>query len=324
MRKTALVVTASVSISFLTGFGFLDAAKSTFKNAVDSIKTTFGGGVDYILPPSTDVIKGKRSVTFIAADQHSVTGSNAFKAYLQDIKIDNRPYYVETDQTSADLRLSTQVTRQDADSRNFVEERMQCPGTKVVRTCSNSEARYYKVGCTERYVNLEVRLVLTDNKSNQVITDRVESDRAIHKVCSDSNNKDLLSIETLFSRSVETIGNKVFGDMVPTVKKRPSKLLVKADQVSGSDEQLLKGTKDLVESGNIGQALRQYNDLLQRYPHAADIKYNIALVHHASGKYQQAYEILNAIQSDIPHKQRDVQEALLEIKSFLARGYTEI
>lgn len=324
IKRFSQLALISCCLVFLPGFALFDAVKSGVQNLSDGLKGAFVGKMSYIIPPQGVLLKNAHRIKFESVDAESIKAAQAFGDYMSELKVDNKPYFVTSDSIEPEIIVKVKVNTQRDGERSFTEQRMQCPGSGYIRKCSSSEARYYNVYCRERGAWLDTTITVTNIKANSVLIERTENEEATSKACSDSSSSDMLSVEQLMSRNISKIVDKVFAGQVPVIKRKPSDLFKRIEGVSDSDQEYLAQSKELAESGNVSQAIRQYEELVTRYSDLAELKYNLAICKESIGDFIGARSLYEAAYPKLLDKQEDIRASVATIDGFIRSGYTKM
>ena len=285
----------------------------------------FGSKVSFVMPPQEPVLHNYRTVA-VANESDNAYLYDAVYQLMAEAPASRGNYFdaVSRSQQGGKSEVLVTITGSapSATTNNFAEERIQCPGSGVVRTCNREEGRIYKVSCTERVLTMSGAVSAADAKTRRSLLNRSESVAVKDKVCSDSNSQ-LRTDGQLAAQAGNELAVKLIGAALPVKKERPSDLVTEIDGYSDDDNRSLELAEKLAEEGNISVALERLESLKLKNGESAPLVFNIGFLNHALGNYQTANENYKGAVS-LGMDAGDVETYLQETDLALSSGLTSI
>lgn len=292
----------------------------------------FEDKVSFVEPPQ-DLSLSNSDYISIKQNQSDPTLTSNVKRSLSKANAGGDPYFkkVVVGDLSADLDLSRaafidiSVEKSQVLDTRSQETRTQCPGNKVINTCSSQEASYYKVNCVTRKAELSVKLMVASAKDNTVLTTKNSTRTADSSLCSDESGS-LESESSLLNKILASASSELIGDLIPLHKQRPSDLIDESESISEADAQTLLVATELAAKNNLVKAEGVYKDLSARYPQNASLLFNLAYINHALGNFEIAsgfYSKTLQLTND-PEFSEDVAIYVQETQAWVNKGVIQV
>lgn len=292
----------------------------------------FQDKISFVDPPK-DLSLSKSEVVSIKQGQDQSSLNSQVKSLLSKANAGGAPYFksVAVGSLSAEQDLSKAALIDISIQNSQVfdtptqETRTQCPGKKLVNTCSNDEAHFYKVSCVKRTAEFTATLVVSTGDGNSVLTTKNATGTSESSLCSDRSGT-LDSKTSLLKKAQTTVASKLIEDLIPTHKQRPSDLIDESDEVVGADAELLLSGAKLAADNNLLKAGNIYQDLSNRYPQHAGLAFNLAYIQHALGNYglaADAYSKALQLAGD-PDVSEDFAEYAKEVQAWLDKSVLQV
>jgi tetratricopeptide (TPR) repeat protein len=201
---------------------------------------------------------------------------------------------------------------------------MQCPGKKLINTCSSDEAYYYKVNCTKRTAIVSAKLIATSGDGS-VLATKDSTNTTDSTKCSDRSDT-LESESSLLSKLLNTASLELVADFIPVHKQRPSDLIDESEEFEEADAKILSLASELAAKNDLVKADGLYKELLSRYPHHAGLVFNLGYVNHALGNFELAADYYSkALQlAGDESANEDFAEYAKEAQAWVNKGITQV
>ena len=293
----------------------------------------FGQKISFVEPP--------KDLAFSTSDVIAIKPNGSVPGMIEQIQstlvkanAGGQPYFktviVGEELAEADGLKTTIIEINVTDNQVFdtrtQETRMQCPGKKLINTCSSEEAYYYKVNCQKRTATLSATLTaVSAADSTNTLASKEANSSAESIACSDRND----SLETegsLLRKALGEVARKLVEDYIPIHSQRPSDLIDELDNIVEADAQLLSLATELAAKSDFGKAEEIYKGLLSRYPNQAELMFNIGYVNHAQGNYALAADFYSkAMQlAGLENPNEDYATYSMEALNWINKGVVQV
>jgi hypothetical protein len=210
----------------------------------------FGDKVSFVDPPK-DTVLSEIDIISIKQNQSQTGLISQVKKSFSKANAGGSPYFkqVVIGDASVDVKASKvayidiNVEKNQVFDQAIQEQRMQCPGKKLINTCSSDEAYYYKVNCTKRTAIVSAKLIATSGDGS-VLATKDSTNTTDSTKCSDRSDT-LESESSLLSKLLNTASLELVADFIPVHKQRPSDLIDESEEFEEADAKILSLASEL-------------------------------------------------------------------------------
>lgn len=291
----------------------------------------FGDKVSFVDPPK-DTVLSEIDIISIKQNQSQTGLISQVKKSFSKANAGGSPYFkqVVIGDASVDVKASKvayidiNVEKNQVFDQAIQEQRMQCPGKKLINTCSSDEAYYYKVNCTKRTAIVSAKLIATSGDGS-VLATKDSTNTTDSTKCSDRSDT-LESESSLLSKLLNTASLELVADFIPVHKQRPSDLIDESEEFEEADAKILSLASELAAKNDLVKADGLYKELLSRYPHHAGLVFNLGYVNHALGNFELAADYYSkALQlAGDESANEDFAEYAKEAQAWVNKGITQV
>ena len=298
------------------------AGLSGCANITDRLRVAFGGGVEFVQPPSDPTLRGLHTVTVTADGSPASTEvAGAISGDLQRIAIDQKPDFTLV-RNQAALELDVAQANVSVQTTPSVEIRVICPNHKLV--CHDDQAEHYSVNCLTRQATASASLGAERLPAHGALFQHAATASASAEVCSDTGGQ-LPQPGALLGQAIEQLDYKLIGAYLPRLVKQPIDVGTALDGASDATNAQLARAAALLKNGDVPGALAIYHTLLPRDAQSkGQISFDIGYCDQAEGAYAKAMQAYTRAQSLGAANLTPVARYMAEDAKWVALGYPSI
>lgn len=250
----------------------------------DSVRTLVGTRVPFAQPPAEPALWPIRSVQ-ISADARSGALADALRRRVDGTRIGGAPYYLGAAPPERTAVIALELADLRTQSETVREDRVKCPGKKVVNVCKGDEGYHYQVLCQLNSATASGSL-LARTASGTMLASRSDRQQASSKLCQ-GDSGDLKSREALAAQVLETLTDGLSKGLLVEFEARPLDLFEDDPALPAHDAAFAAATA-AAEQGQLGAARSTLEALEAGGTRSARLAFNLGYLHQALGDYARA------------------------------------
>ncbi len=297
-------------------------ALSGCANITDRLRVAFGGGVEFVQPPSDPTLHGLRAVKMTSDGSSASTEvASAISGDLQRIVIDQKPYFTLTPD-HATLELDVAQANVSVQTTPTTELRVVCPNHKVV--CHDNEAAHYRVNCLSRQATASATLSAERLPLNKLLFRHAATATTQAEVCTDTGGQ-LPQPDAMLGQAIEQLNDKLLGAYLPRLVKKPIDVNTSIDGASDATNNQLTQAATYLKNGNVSAARAIYQALLPLDAQSkGQISFDIGYCDEAQGAYSKAMQAYTRAQALGAADHTPLASYMAETEKWIALGYQAI
>jgi hypothetical protein len=312
------------------------AACSSMRGVTEGLRmlNPLGDKITFIEPPKTGELHTVNSVYLYSEDPASPM-LLTIKEVLETASAGEVPYFTavkivtdaqvqgEVAQASSAL-ITLGIQESQVFENRTIEQRVICPGDKLIRTCKSDVARYYDASCITRTASVAASLSGLETTDNLPLFSRNSRKISESKVCNDEQGAQLTSQQALLKEASVSVITELLDGLIPDKNERPSDLITEVDSITGKDAEQLTLAAKFATEGNLVKARDIYHDLLDRFPGSGEIMFNEGVLEQALGNFDSAAQKYSRIPNNPDLPMDDIENYSMEVNQWISKGYLTV
>ncbi len=297
-------------------------ALSGCANITDRLRVAFGGGVEFVQPPSDPTLHGLRAVRVTAdGNPASTEVASAISGDLQRIAIDQKPYFTLTPD-HATLELDVAQANLSVQTTPTSELRVVCRNHKIV--CHDDQAEHYRVNCLSRQATASAALSGERRPLNKLLFRHATTATTQAEVCADTGGQ-LPQPGAMLGQAIEQLDFKMLGAYLPRLVKKPIDVNTSLDGASDATNDQLAQAATYLKDGNVSAARAIYQALLPLDAQSkGQISFDIGYCDEAQGAYAEAMQAYTRAQALGAADHTPLARYMAETEQWVTLGYKTI
>lgn len=314
MKKIAILLTSTLT---LTACQSIDDFTQTLREL-----NPLGSKVIFTIPPDSQRLIAYKNIA-LNADANSLSLAHSIKGRIANAEVQNKPYFdqvlVNQGLIESDVVLKVLLNNLSQNMTYSREDRVKCPGNKLVNTCKSSEGYHYTVQCKTRTVFATG--TLEGIHQEKLVIQEFKSLTNEKTVCQDESS-DLPSQQEHANTAVHALSRALISAYIPSTDKRPSDLVEPNFDILPQIETLYEQAEDLLHDNEIAKSIVIFEQLNTQYPQNQALAFNLGYAYQAYGEFEKAAK-LYATLSD-PELLDDVQQYIVENDKYIQNNFASL